>query len=76
MATLSVERLDFPLCAFARLGLDYAGPFLTRQGRGQATLKRYSCLFTCMATHGVHLEMAYGLHTDFFLDTLCRFCVS
>ncbi|KAJ8040732.1 Alpha-N-acetylgalactosaminide alpha-2,6-sialyltransferase 6 [Holothuria leucospilota] len=74
MAPLPVERLGVPLRAFARAGVDYAGPFLTRQGRGRAKLKRYLCLFTCMATRAVHLEMAYGLDTDSFLNALSRFC--
>ncbi|XP_033103464.1 uncharacterized protein LOC117106223, partial [Anneissia japonica] len=59
--------------AFHRVAVDYAGPFLTRQGRGKTKIKRYLCLFTCVATRAVHLEMAYGLDTDTFLNAFYRF---
>ena len=74
MAPLPVERLGDPLRAFSRVGLDYAGPFLTKQGRGKVRQKRYLCLFTCLATRAVHLELAYSLDTDAFLNALARFC--
>ena len=58
---------------FAHSGVDFAGPFLTRQGRGQVQTKRYLCLFTCMETRACHLEMTFGLDTESFLMAFSRF---
>ena len=58
--------------AFERVGIDYAGPFLTKQGRGKQRAKRYLCLFTCLVTRAVHLELAYGQETDSFINAFTR----
>jgi hypothetical protein len=60
MAPLPEARL-YSLRAFDRIVIDYAGPFLTKQGRDKIRAKRYLCLFTCLATRAVHLEMSYSL---------------
>jgi len=75
MAPLPMSRLQLPdsLRCFVRTGLDFAGPFLTTQGRGRCREKRYLCLFTCLATRAVHLETSYGLDTDSFLNAFYRF---
>ena len=62
----------YSLRAFDRIGIDYAGPFLTKQGRGKIRAKRYLCLFTCLATRAVHLEMSYSLDTDSFINAFTR----
>ena len=67
MAPLPRPRLQ-SLRAFERVGVDYGGPFLTKQGRGKAKAKRYLCLFTCLATRAVHLEMSYSLDTASFIN--------
>ena len=74
MAPLPKDRTcTDSLKAFTRISVDFAGPFLTKQGRGKTQLKRYLCLFTCLATRAVHLEMVYGLDTDTFLNAFYRF---
>ena len=71
MAPLPKERLQ-SLRAFDNVGIDFAGPFLTKQGRGKSRAKRYLCLFTCLATRAVHLEMTYHLDTDSFVNAFTR----
>ena len=72
MAPLPTSRLKPSLRAFVRSAVDFAGPFITVQGRGKRREKRYLCLFTCLATRAVHLEMAYRLDTDSFLNAFYR----
>ena len=55
--------------AFARCGVNYTGPFLTKQGRGRVRQKRYLCLFTCAATRAV---LAWSLDTDSFVAAFTR----
>ena len=65
VAPLPRSRLQTSLKAFERVGVDYAGPFLTKQRRGRTRAKHYlclfTCLFTCLTTRAVHLEMSYSL---------------
>ena len=72
MAPLSQIRLRFSLRALTQTAVDYGGPFITVQGRRTRRQKRYLCLFTCLATRAVHLEMAYALDTDSFLNAFYR----
>ena len=72
MAPLSQIRLALPLRAFSRCAVDFGGPFLTKEGRGKKRAKRYLCLFTCLVSLATHLEIAYGLDTDSFLNVYYR----
>ena len=72
MAPLPGVRVKLPLKAFDRIGVDYGRPFRTKQGRGKPRAKRYLCLFTCLATRAVHMEMSYSLDTDSFLNAFTR----
>ena len=58
--------------AFTKTAVEFAGPFVTMQDRGKRREKRYLCLFTCMVTRAVHLELAYGLDTDSFMNAFYR----
>ena len=72
MAPLPGLRTQKFLRAFSQTSVDFDGPFYTKQGRGKTRHKRYLCLFTCLATRAVHLEVAYGLDTDSFLNAFFR----
>ena len=67
MAPVTLSRLKTSLRAFTRISVDYGGPLTTIQSRGKRRQKWYLCLFTCLATRAVHLEMAFSLDTDSFL---------
>ena len=73
MGPLPDHRTKGSFRPFSHSGVDFAGPFLTRQSRGRAQQKRYLCLFTCLETRACHLEMAFSLDTDSFLMAFSRF---
>eukprot|EP00117_Sycon_ciliatum_P022619 scpid12577/ scgid5257/ len=73
MAPLPNFRTSGPQQPFAKVGVDYAGPFHTRQGRGRSQAKRYVCVFTCLLTRACHFELVYSLDTAGFLLALSRF---
>ena len=72
MAPLPRIRLKQPLHAFNKMSVDFGGPFQSIQGRGRRRAKRYLCLFTCLQSRAVHLELAYSLDTDSFLNAFYR----
>lgn len=61
--------------AFLQVGADYAGPLLIRASnrRKAAIDKAYFCVFICMTTRAMHLELVSSLATDSFLAALDRF---
>ena len=71
MAPLPPARIEVGRSAFENCGIDYMGPLEVRQAR--SILKRYCCVFTCLASRATHLEMAYDLTTESFLMVLRRF---
>lgn len=64
-----------PCRPFKRSGLDYAGPFQIRtsKGRGHHAYKGYICLFVCMSTRAVHLEVVSDLTAKAFIQAFKRF---
>ena len=72
MAPLPKARLRFTFKPFAQTAVDFAGPVFGRKPRQ----KKWLCLFTCLETRAVHLEMARGLDTDTFLNAFARFTQS
>ncbi|GFW87954.1 integrase catalytic domain-containing protein [Trichonephila clavipes] len=60
---------------FEIVGIDFAGPILTKcqHLRKANKFKSYICLFACLATKAVHLELVSTLSTDAMLAALRRF---
>jgi hypothetical protein len=71
MAPLPSFRVEVGTYPFKYTGVDYFGPFKVRFGR--ASCKRYGCIFTCLQTRAIHLEVTHSLSTDSFLMALMRF---
>lgn len=71
MGQLPEERLIPDKAPFTYVGIDYFGPMTVKSGRRH--LKRYGCLFTCLTTRAVHIEIAHSLDTDSFICALRRF---
>ncbi|KAJ0180229.1 hypothetical protein K1T71_003633 [Dendrolimus kikuchii] len=64
-----------PSRPFSNSGVDFAGPINVRisKGRGQHAYKGYICLFVCMATKAIHIEVVSDLTTQGFLAAFKRF---
>ena len=56
---------------FKNIGVDYLGPVIVKFG-DQKT-KVWVCLFTCMTIRAIHLEIAYDLSANQFINCLRRF---
>ena len=71
MADLPEVRVVAEKPPFTFVGVDYFGPLEVKQGRSR--VKRYGCLFTCLITRAVHIELAHSLDTDSMINALRRF---
>ena len=70
MAGLPTDRLQVEP-AFSKVGVGFFEPLKVKYLRKQE--KRHGCLFTCLVTRGVHLEVVHSLSTDSFITCLRRF---
>ena len=69
MADLPSDRCE-ESTPFSYVAVDFFGPFYIKEGR--KTLKRYGCLFTCLSSRAVHIEVANSLSTDSSVNALRR----
>ncbi|XP_058804735.1 uncharacterized protein LOC131671935 [Phymastichus coffea] len=61
--------------AFSKTGVDFFGPILIKEkkDRNRSFIKTYGCVFVCMASKAVHIELATDLSTEGFLSAFRRF---
>ena len=71
MVDLSNVRLDYKHLPFINTAVDYFGPIFIKQHRSR--LKRWGCLFVCMVTTAIHIELVESKDTDSFINALQRF---
>ena len=57
---------------FQNTGVDFSGVFAIKASNNLYS-KRYACIFTCVTTRAVHLQPAYLLSTDSFIQAILRF---
>lgn len=80
-ATMQPQMGDLPsdrvneIRPFAGVGTDFAGPFMVKTSRlrNAKLVKVYLCVFVCLATKAVHLEVVSDLTTEAFIACLDRF---
>ena len=71
MAPLPAARVTPGGAPFTAVGIDYFGPIPVKLKRSR--VKRYGCIFTCLAMRAVHIEVSQDLSTDSFLMAFSRF---
>lgn len=61
--------------AFLHVGVDFFGPIFIKEKklRNKGRVKAYGCIFVCMASKAVHIEINSDLTTEGFLGGLKRF---
>ena len=64
-----------PARPFQSTGVDYAGPINVRmsKGGGNKSYKGYICIFVCMSTKAVHIEIVSDCTTPAFIAAYKRF---
>ena len=67
----STGRACYTGCSFPLHRHGWFGPFYVKEGC--KTLKRYGSIFTCLASHAVHLETLNTMETDSFISALRHF---
>lgn len=74
MADLPADRVTAAR-PFLGTATDFAGPFLVKSSllRNAKAVKAYLCVFVCLATKAVHLEVVSSLSVEAFVAAFTRF---
>ncbi|KRZ65356.1 hypothetical protein T10_2495, partial [Trichinella papuae] len=70
MKDLPTDRVTVA-APFERIGIDFAGPVYIKKRKNH--VKTYICLFTCMVTRAIHLELVTSMTAKQFLHAFHRF---
>ena len=62
--------------AFRYTDVDFAGPIFVQSGVSSNSVKTWICVFTCLVTRAVHLDIVCDLSAGTFLRCLKRFAAS
>ena len=73
MAPLPERRVGAQMRAFEHTGIDYAGPFDLKVGRGKVRKKVWVLVLTCMTVRAVHFEVTGGIDTYHVINAISRF---
>jgi hypothetical protein len=68
VSNLPAQRVTGWTRPFEYTGVDYFGPMLVKRAR--ARVKKWGCLFTCLVTRAVHLELVDSMEADDFIMVL------
>ncbi|XP_058816283.1 uncharacterized protein LOC131679560 [Topomyia yanbarensis] len=71
MAPLPIQRLTPQHRPFSFVGVDYFGPVVVTVGRRSE--KRWICLFTCLVTRAIHMEITYSMSSQSCVMAIRRF---
>ncbi|XP_045463791.1 uncharacterized protein LOC123673349 [Harmonia axyridis] len=74
MGNLPAPRVT-PSRVFSNCGLNYAAPFRLKDGKykNRKILKCYVCIFVCLSTKAIHIELVSELTTEAFMAAFKRF---
>lgn len=74
MADLPCERVNISR-PFTNVGIDYAGYYLMKDSklRNKTLIKSYICIFICLSTKAIHIELVSDLTAQSFLSAFKRF---
>lgn len=74
MADLPADRVTAAR-AFSGVATDFSGPYLVKSSllRNAKAVKAYPCVFVCLGTKAVHLEVVSSLSMEAFVAAFTRF---
>jgi len=75
MAPLPHQRVDDPI-AFHNIAVDLFGPLYVKSfvEEEEQLQKVYGCIFTCLTSRAIHLEVMLGMSTEEFLNAFRMMC--
>ncbi len=76
MGLLPTARTAPDITAFTHVGIDFAGPFTRKEGSTRKPVhhKSYACLFVCLKTRAMYIEVTRTLETEEFMVKFRKFC--